>query len=272
MKNIRIYNDGSVDVINTPPAPTGIKYAIVRILPNPGQTFPFEVMSAPVNDQDIPVRIGMKGNKMPCRAWFDFLSMIQTPQAYRWAIEPHVWWINDRYKGDSAWPDYDPQGNAPSDAEPISECIWYPLNYIAYDYRVGDWFHLVSYSNTSPPTDPYTDNWVTKPWLFCKAQMRNKDGTIIYNVGSGLDAYLPLIKQTEHTWMHLTHIEPFPSLPYTLDDGTIIVSYQLQGANVIGTTQSGACLFLRKVGKFTGISEPFGWHLQTPSVIPPEGF
>jgi hypothetical protein len=241
------------------------------MLPNPGQTYDFEVMSAPINDQDMPVKV-MKGNKMPCRAWFNHLSMIQTAQAFRWAVEPHVWWINDRYRGDSAWPDVDPQGNQPSDAEPISECIWYPLNFIAYDGRQGDWFHLVSYSNTDPPASPYTDNWITKPWLFCKAQMRNKDGTIIYNVGNGLDVYLPLIKKTAHTWMHLSQLELFPELPFTLTDGTIIISYKLTGADVIGITQSGAYIYLRKTGKFTGTIEPYNWHLQTRAVIPPEGF
>ena len=197
------------------------------------------------------------------------MSQIQTAPALRWAIEPHVLWINDRYKGDSAWPDVDPQGNAPSDAEPISECIWYPCNFIAYDYRVGDWFHLLAYDSLSPPTNAQTDNWFTKPYLWGKAQARTIEGTKIINVGSGLDVYLPMIKKTAHTWMHFSQLEMFPELPFTLDDGNVIIRYELQGTDVIGQTQSGTFLYLRKVGKFTGTSEPFGWHLATRAVIPP---
>lgn len=267
MQNIKIFSDGSVEVVK--PAPVSdMHFAIVRMLPNPQQTYPYEVMAAAVGDMDVQTKI-MKGDKIPCRQWFNHMSQIMTAPALRWAIEPHVLWINDRYRGDSDWPETDPQGNAPSDAEPIAECIYYPCNFIAYDYRVGDWFHLVSYDSLSPPTNAQTDNWFMKPWLWGKAQARNIEGTKIINVGAGLDVYLPLIKKTPHTWMHLSQLELFPALPYTLEDGSVIINYVLQGADVIGQTQSGTFLYLRKVGKFTGTSEPLGWHLQQRGVIPP---
>jgi hypothetical protein len=266
---VHIFNDGSVTVNRVTPPPY-VKYAIVKMLDNPGQTFPFEVMAAAVNDQDIPTRL-MKGDKIPCRQWFNFMSMIMTAPALRWALEPHVLFVNDRYKGDSAWPDYDPQGNAPSDAEPISECIYYPCNFVAYDGRLGDWFRLLSYKNTEPPTSPFTDNWYRKPWLWGKAQARNQDGNKVINVGAGLDVYLPLIRKTTNAWMHLSQLELLPALPYMLEDGRIITSYELTGCNVIGLTESGSPTFLRKVTGTTMI-EPHTWHLQTRAVIAPEGF
>jgi hypothetical protein len=250
------------------PVQSDLHFAIVKMLPNPNQTFAFEVMAAAVNDMDVPTKV-MKGDKIFCRQWFGIMSQIQTAPALRWAIEPHVLWINDRYKGDSAWPDTDPQGNAPSDAEPICESIYYPCNFVAYDYRVGDWFHLVSYDSLSPPTNPFTDNWQQKPWLWGKAQARNIEGTKIINVGSGLDVYLPLIRKTPHSWMYITQLELFPDLPFVLDDGTVITSYTLQGADVIGQTQAGTFLYLRKATKFGGMSEPYNWKLNTKSVIPP---
>jgi len=267
-KTLKVFSDGAYTVTAPAPLPNKLNYAIVKMLPNPNQTYPYEVMAAAVSDADIPVRV-MKGDKILCRQWFNIMSQIMTAPALKWATEPHVLWINDRYKGDSHWPETDPQGNAPSDAEPISECIYYPCNFIAWDYRVGDWFHLLAYDSMSPPTNPYTDNWINKPWLWGKAQARNIEGTKIINVGVGLDVYLPLIKKTPHTWMHLSQLELFPALPYTLGDGQIIVSYQVQGADVIGQTQAGTFIYLRKVGKFTGTSEPYNWHLQTRSVIPP---
>lgn len=258
--------------VKTPPPPANIKYAIVRIpVATDPAPFPNTVMAAAVNDQDIPTKIA-KGATIPCRPFFDIMSMIQSAQALRWAIEPHVLWINKRYLGDSAWPDPDPQGNPPDAGEPVAECIYYPLNFVAYDNRMGDWFRLLSYKNTEPPTDPYTDNWITKPYLWGKAQALSKDGLRVTNVGAELDVYLPLIKKTAHTWMHLNQLELLPELPFVLMDGTIIISYKLSGADVIGITQSGAYIYLRKTGKFTGTIEPYNWHLQTRAVIPPEGF
>lgn len=270
MKNIRIYDDGSVDVV-TPLPITDAHFAIVRMLPNPGQTFENEVMAAPVNDQDVPIKFG-KGSPILCRSFFSFMSKIQTPQAFRWAVEPNILWINERYFEDSFWPNFDPQGNAPDAREPISECIYYPCNFIAWDFRQGDWFHLISYRNTEPPTDPFADNWITKPWLWGKAQARNIRDSHLSNPGLGLDVYLPLIKKTLHTWMHISQLEMLPSLPYTLSDGQVVVSYQLRGTDVIGITKTGTFLYLRAVTKFGGMSEPYSWHLQTPPCIPPEGF
>jgi hypothetical protein len=261
------------DLIQKSVAPAkGTKFAIVRI-PVYDDPLPFDntVMATPVNDEDIPSRYG-KGSKIPCRDFFGIVSRIQTPEAFKWAVEPHVLWINDRYYQDSAWPDFDPQGNAPSDGEPIAECIYYPCNFVAYDYKLGDWYHLLSYINTQPPTDSSTNNWVQKPWLWGKAQAISKDGTRITNVGAGLDAYLPLIKRTTNTWMHSSQLETLPELPYLLQDGSIVVEYILMGANVKGVLEDGSQILLRKVGKSTGLEEPYNWHLTTRPVIPPEGF
>jgi hypothetical protein len=268
MKNIQIYSDGSVEVI-TPAPVTDMHFAIVRMLPNPNQTYANEVMAAAVNDQDIPTRL-MKGDKIPCRQWFNFMSMIMTAPALRWALEPHVLFINDRYKGDSAWPETDPQGNAPSDAEPICESIFYPCNFVAWDYKIGEWYHLLAYDYMSPPTNAQTDNWFTKPYLWGKAQARNIVDDHLSNPGNSLDVYLPLLRQYRHVWMHATQLEIFPALPFILNDGQVVVSYQVQGADVIGQTQAGTFLYLRKCGKFTGTSEPYSnWHLAQRGVIPP---
>jgi hypothetical protein len=272
---IHVFDDGSVTVDRAAdppvPVPPGVKYAIVKMLPNPGQTFPFEVMAAAVNDQDVPTKVS-KGATIPCRDFFNIMSQIMTAPALRWSIEPNVLWINERYKGDSAWPDYDSQGNAPDDREPIAECIYYPLNFVAYDGRLGDWFHLLSYKNTEPPTDPFTDNWYRKPHLWGKAQARNKDGSKIINVGAGLDVYLPLIRKTTNIWMHLSQLELFPELPYMLETGEIITKYELRGCNVIGLTEGNTPIYLRKVGLSIGTVEPYQWKLQTRPVIPPMGF
>jgi hypothetical protein len=267
--NVTTFRPKSGVLLADAPPVTDMHFAIVRIpVPTQPAPFPYTVMAAAVNDQDVPTKI-MKGDKIFCRQWFDIMSQIMTAPALRWAIEPKTLWINDRYKGDSAWPETDPQGNAPSDAEPISECIYYPCNFIAWDYRVGDWFHIVSYDSLSPPTNPFTDNWLQKPWLWGKAQALSADGTKIINVGNSLDVFLPLIRKTKSIWMHSSQLELFPELPFVLNDGQVIVSYTLQGADVIGQTQAGAFLYLRKCGKFTGTSEPYNWRLTTKSVIPP---
>jgi hypothetical protein len=80
---------------------------------------------------------------------------------------------------------------------------------------------------------------------------------------------LPLIRKTKSIWMHSSQLELFPDLPFILNDGTVITSYTLQGADVIGQTQTGTFLYLRRVTKFGGTSEPYNWHLTTKSVIPP---
>jgi hypothetical protein len=254
---------------DTPAPVTDLHFAIVRIpVPDQPAPFPNTVMAAAVNDQDVPTKI-MKGDKILCRQWFSHMSQIMTAPAFLWATRPNFLWINDRYYQDADWPEADRIGRPPSDREPISECIYYPCNFIAYDYRVGDWLHLVSYDSLSPPTNPFTDNWLQKPWLWGKAQALSADGLKISNVGAGLDVYLPLIRKTQSLWMHATQLEIFPDLPFILDDGTVITSYTLQGADVIGQTQTGTFLYLRKVTKFGGMSEPYNWHLAQRGVIPP---
>jgi hypothetical protein len=271
-KSFNVFSNGSYSVRNSIKPPLGVKFAIVRIPQNEDPApFDWTVMAAAVNDQAEPTRMG-KGSTIPCRAFFNHMSKIMTPAAYKWAVEPNVLWINERYKGDSDWPEVDAQGNAPDDREPISECIYYPLNFIAYDKRDGDWFHLLSYINVYPPTDTETDNWIQKPWLWGKAQAISRDGEKIINVGEALDVYLPLIKHTTSTWMHISQLELLPELPYLLQDGRSVVEYILSGANVIGVLRGGEEVYLRKVGKFTGLEEIYNWHLQTIAVIPPEGF
>jgi hypothetical protein len=266
-KTLKVFSDGAYTV--TTPAPvTDLHFAIVRMLPNPNQTFPFEVMAAAVNDMDVPTKV-MKGDKILCRQWFSHMSQIMTAPAFLWATRPNFLWINDRYYQDADWPEADRIGRPPSDREPISECLAFPCNFIAWDYKYNDWFHLVAYDSMLPPTNPYTDSWFTKPYLWHKAQARNIEGTKIINVGNSLDVFLPIIKKTKSTWMHLNQLEIFPELPFILNDGTVITSYTLQGADVIGQTQAGTFLYLRKCGKFTGTSEPYNWHLTTKSVIPP---
>jgi hypothetical protein len=138
-----------VCILDAPPA-SDMHFAIVRIpvSDQPGP-FPNTVMAAAVNDQDVPTKI-MKGDKIFCRQWFNIMSQIQTAPALLWATRPNMLWINDRYYQDPDWPDADRIGRPPSDREPISECIYYPCNFIAYDYRVGDWLHLTTAYHPRP--------------------------------------------------------------------------------------------------------------------------
>jgi hypothetical protein len=259
-KTLQVFSNGSYN-LHTHPA-TPINFAIVRI-PVATDPAPFDntVMAAAVNDQDVPTKIA-KGATIPCRPFFSFMAKIQTLEAFRWAVEPHVLWINKRYYQDSAWPGVDPAGNPPDDGEPVCECINYPLNIIAYDLQVGDWFRLITYKNTDPPIDILTDNWFMKPWLFGKAQALSADGLKITNVGAALDVYLPAIKKTTSTWMHLSQLELFPPAPAESQ------GYILRGASIFMQTAQGikALRLARRPGE---LEHPYpGWRLETRSVIP----
>jgi hypothetical protein len=260
-KTIKIYNNGSFDLFNDPPTPTN--FAIVRI-PTPEVPGPFDntVMAAAVNDQvPYPMKI-TKGDTIPCRAFFPFMSKIMTIPADRWAKNPHVLWINKRFFEDIDWPDYDAQGNPPDASEPVCECIEYPMNIVAYDYRIGDWFRLITYKNTEPPLDPMTDNWFMKPWLWGKAQALSKDGLTVTNVGDALHVYLPAIKKSVSTWMHLSQLELFPPAPLESR------GYILRGASIFMNTAQGikALRLARAPGE---LIHPYpGWSMSTRSVIP----
>ena len=245
------------------PAIDFVNGGIIRITSPFGQTFPVEVNASPVNDEAVPTSVSNKGHTIPCGSWFPFMRLLQTQPAFNFATEPGKLWINTHYN---------------TDAEAVAECIVSSGNFVALGQSLFipglGVFHEIASAlpYMASMYDPDALNWWQTPQLIHKQTARNLDG-VMQNVGANLHVYNPLLKKTEHLWLHSDYVETFPALPRNVEyQGTsyLITGYIVRGANVWGHAAE-MDVPLRLYPSKDNLTEPCpDWHLYSQGVIPQE--
>jgi hypothetical protein len=216
-----------------------------------------EVNAVGLQDSDYPTNL-QKGDKVTInKSIFAHMQKIQSIDAYNWTVRPYMLWINRRYVDDCFGAPWVNDDGSPIDILPRAECISGFGNFVEILDTVNG-YHLIKAIPNTTDFSKYdeTFNWFNHPELWVKQSARNKAGGI-YNVGTGYDAYFPLLKAKEHLWIHSSFCELFPPSPET---GGFI----LQGCSVYTATMQPLRL-ARKPGE---LIEPTGWHLNTRGVVP----
>lgn len=201
-----------------------------------------------LNDSPNPKPNASKGSPIPLLLWEKLVAKFNSKQAVGWLLQPQMMWVNREDKK----------------CEPIT-CSGNFIEIIGENarwYRIGGTF-----LNTAKTVN---GTWFDSPTRFFKATAR-KLWAGIYNVGKGLDVYVPYLVSSKapYAWIKKSDVELFPSLPYTLEDGMVIVDYILEGASVIGVTDSGIRIYLRLATRTGECIQDTSWKLATPGVIPP---
>lgn len=82
----------------------------------------------------------------------------------------------------------------------------------------------------------------------------------IIKLGNGYNCYTPFISKGD-MWIRSEYLELWPALPFTLDDGTQIVEYELYGHSYYGVRSDASRVLLR---------DPLGfktnWKINSPEV------
>ena len=261
LSDIRIYSDGSIDVVHNQKIP--LIYNRLAIVSKLESLFldprPIEVNAIAYQDADIPVS-PTKGHTIPVLpAMQEYLKKIQSPQAYKWVFAPWMLWINRSYVGDGT-------DATDKDAVPMAECIGAGYgNFIEIigevTTRAGKFYEIRCFNHDDPMRYSPLLTWYNRPTLFGKCTARRRADGSILNVGDGLDCYFPNIKRTNHLWISAADVELFPPPPYG------VLNYAVQGASVYGWT-GWEYIPLRIAERPGQLEHPTDWKLQTGSVVP----
>jgi len=176
-------------------------------------------------------KIAPKGDVMVVSdAWYLYMRKLMTDAAWHWwGITPRMLMINR----ESKWFD------EASTEMPKFECIALPCNFIATDYFINDFAHVLSRDSQHfdvSKLDPQKDNWYYYPWLFWKATAHNDNGDV-WLVGKSLHVYTPVIREEPDVYIQKNFVEWFPPLPMNVTyQGHVyrITGYCVQGASVYG--------------------------------------
>jgi hypothetical protein len=244
------------------PVPTVGRFAIIKHLPDAmsDPTWKTEVNVCGMADTVIPVS-KMKGSPVLFLPDKQMIARkMQTEAGYRWAARPGSGMIIRHYIGDVTG------ATADDGADPIPkiECVNGFGNFLKITETVktrGGLFHRIEalpYNGDASKLE----SWFTKPWYWMKMTARTPSGQI-FNVGDGIDSYLPLLRRTSYLWIHNDFVEIFPVLP---PEG--VGGYILLGASIFMQTIDGikALRLARTPGE---LIHPYtGWAMQTRSVVP----
>lgn len=200
-----------------------------------------------LTDSPNPKPNATKGTPIPLLAWKNLVRKFNTAKAAGWLLIPQTMWVN----------------REDEKCEPIT-CSGNFIEIIGENSR---WYRIPAQLNTAKT---HKGDWFHNPTMYFKATAR-KLWTGIYNVGKGLDVYVPHLVSSKapYAWIKKSDVELLPSLPFTLEDDTVIVDYVLEGASVIGVTSTGIRIYLRKATKPGECIQETSWKLATPGVIPP---
>jgi hypothetical protein len=192
---------------------------------------------------------------------FRHMKKIQSAVAFSWTVRPWMQWINRRYVGDDFGPPWINDDGSPIDKLPKAECVHSWGNFVEIIGEVGE-FYQIRATPTNKNFDEFdeTFNWFNYPHLWSKQSARDKSTPPkITNVGSGYDAYFPILQAKAGLWILKTDVELLPPSP----DG----GYVLQGMSVY-TAGMQPLRLARKPGELV---YPRGdWKMQTAGVIPPK--
>lgn len=205
-----------------------------------------------INDSPNPKPNATKGTPIPILQWKQYVRRINSVKSAAWLLKPDVMWIN----------------RLDEKCEPIT-CSGNFVQIIgsnATHYRLDSMYNDM---NTAT-LDPQFNNWFEQPTLYFKATARGL-WSGIFNVGKALDVFVPFLKARKHpySWIRKSQVEVFPSLPFTLSDGRVVVRYELKGASVIGFFADGEYTYLRQATKPGECIHPTSWYLNTEGVKPP---
>ncbi len=94
------------------------------------------------------------------------------------------------------------------------------------------------------------------------AAMENQ---IMINIGNDRDCYTPFISNPKinngDMWIPVKYLELWPKLPFTLDDGTEVIEYELFGHKVYGLRADGKSVLLRDRKGFKT-----SWKIDSPDL------
>ena len=205
-----------------------------------------------INDSPNPKPNALKGTPIPILKWEQYVRKINSIKSANWLLLPQTMWIN---RGDKK-------------CEPIT-CSGNFVEIIgsnATHYLLASQFNDANTAKFAPAVN----NWYEQPTLYFKATARGL-WSGVFNVGKALDVYVPFLKARKHpySWIKKSQVELFPTLPYTLADGRVIVRYELKGASVIGFFADGEYIYLRQATKPGECIHPTSWKLQTEGVKAP---
>ena len=180
-------------------------------------------------------KIGSKGDVMVVSdKWYGYMRKLMTQTAWEWwGVWPRMLMINRLSK----WSD------ETSTEMPKFECIALPNNFIAADYFIGGFAHVMARDSRNFNTDvlnPEVDNWFFKPWQFWKCTAHDDNGNV-FLVGSSLHVYSPVIREEADIYIQEDFVEWFPDLPMnvTYQGKThMITGYCLKGASVYGHAET----------------------------------
>lgn len=200
------------------------------------QSKELEVAFIAVNDITPPPSPG-KGSTMPMhRSWFDYLDAAHshTKPASNWMRTPFMLWFNRHYVGD-------PTGNTTGDPEPVLECITGSGNILRVIGETASHYEIWALPITDKPSyyNPAVFNFRNYPWIFWKAQARNK-ANILQRVGAGLEVYhVNFRKPQNRHWISKDIFTLFRTPPFEVTWNNVlylVIDYQFVGANIYGIT------------------------------------
>ncbi len=265
LSNVKIFSDGSVTVENAPtepPPPISAlvitnRVAIVSNLPDEfADPLNIEVNTCKLHDAIHP----SKGNSFNVY-WNTLRHMqkIQSMDAYKWTVRPWMLWTNMRYVGDPFGEPWVNKDGSPVKKYLTAECITGYGNFVEILDEVGQYYEINATSTNADWDKLDTSfDWWHCPHLWVKQSARNKKiPPNIFNVGSGYDAYFPLLKATPKLYILKSNVELLPPSP----DG----GYILQGMSVY-TAGMQPLRLARKPGEL--IYPLAGWSMRTAGVIP----
>lgn len=180
-------------------------------------------------------KIAPKGDTMVVSdAWYLYMKKLMTQKAWEWwGVVPYFLMINRPSK----WSDEN------STEMPKFECIALPNNFIAADFHINGFAHVVARDSQNFDTstlNPAVNNWFYKPHQFWKCTAHNDKGDV-YLVGSSLHVYSPVIREEADIYIQDNFVEWFPSLPMDVTyqgKKHTITGYCLKGASVYGHAES----------------------------------
>lgn len=184
------------------------------------------------------------------------MQRIQSADAYKWTVTPFMLWINRRWIGD---PLGSKLGDPNVDSFPKAECISGYGNFIEIVGEIKEYYQI----RATLATDDFDRfnpdfNWFNYPTRWVKQSARNKKTPPdIFNVGSGYDAFFPLLQAKAGLWILKKDVEVLPSSP---DGGYVLKGMSVFTAGMIPlrlARQPGELIYPRN-----------DWKMQTRGVIP----
>lgn len=262
LNDIKIYDDGSVDVVTNTPPPfdwndiTAVK-RIGRIatmawdlltprwnyaprstdpkwdgLPSPPQTFVFNDLPRDGKGDVLPLTQDMK----------DCVIRLNGQRTYERIMIPDAGWINS------------------AGVSHYTQRLSWSCNHVVVLEQGAVYSLIFAPKFDSPLAVSGTFFDKDHRLHIHKFNAITKDGGLI-KLGKGFDCYTPLVDDGQGMWARNDTLEFWPELPFTLDDGRQVVEYELYGYNIVGVVANSTSVLLRDQNGFKT-----NWTIKNPEV------